>query len=175
MKSYTRALAALAVILCAPAANAALIEFTATSLGDNSWRYDYSVTNDTLADPLGYFVIDFDLDLYSNLRDQSGPLGWDILLLQPDPLIPAGGVFDALALDGGIALGTTLSGFALTFDFLGAGAPGSQPFTVLNFGTFEPVESGVATDVRSVPEPGTWSLMLPALLLLAFRRRARPN
>jgi hypothetical protein len=175
MRSYARAFVTLAALVCAPVANATFIEYSATSLGGNSWRYEYSVTNDTLADPLEYFVLDFDLSLYENLRDQVGPAGWDILLLQPDPLIPAGGVFDALALDGGITFGTTLAGFALTFDFLGPNAPGTQPFTVLDFGTFEPVESGVATDVNSVPEPGTLSLSLLALLLLAGTRRARPS
>jgi hypothetical protein len=177
MKSYARALAALAVLMCAPVANATLIQYSATSLGDSSWRYEYSVTNDTLADPLTYFVIDFDISLYANLRDQSGPEGWDILLLQSDPLIPAGGVFDALALDGGIGLGSTLAGFALTFDFFGPGLPGSQPFTVLDFGSFEPVESGVAVDVlpARVPEPATFALFLSGLLLLTGMRRFRPN
>jgi hypothetical protein len=43
------------------------------------------------------------------LADAVGPVGWDLLLIQPDTGIPATGYFDALALTGGIAVGHALA------------------------------------------------------------------
>lgn len=173
-----RILAGLLLAVGASNAGATMITFDATNLGGAAWRYDYSITNDTQAGGIDYFTISFDQALYSDLRGAAGPEGWDILLLQPDPGIPADGVFDSLALGPGIAFGTTLAGFSVTVDFLGSVLPATLPFLVMNPFTFEPVEEGVASLPASsppaaVPEPSTQILLASAILMaiVSVRRR----
>lgn len=175
MNVCVRALTALVALLCASVSHATLISYSATSLSDSIWRYDYSITNDTLPDSLSYFVLEFDRALYANLRDQAAPDGWDVLLLQPDLELPANGVFDSLALNGGIAFGDTLAGFSVTFDFLGQGLPLDQPFSVLDPFSFEQVESGAAQNdtVATVAEPRSLFMMSFGLLLLISGIRTR--
>ncbi|MCX7290578.1 hypothetical protein, partial [Janthinobacterium sp.] len=112
----------LALLLWAmSAAHAATIGYTATSLGGTQWRYDYTVSNTTLAIPIAEFTLFFSVGQYANLHSVSAAPGWDVLLVPPDPAIPASGYLDALALAGGIIPGATATGFSVTFDYLGAG------------------------------------------------------
>ena len=90
-------------IVSITAVQATTIDYTATELGSNRWRYDYTVTNDTLASPLEEFTIFYDELLYGQLLAVVAPGGWEPLAIQPDIAIPAAGFFDALALNGGIA------------------------------------------------------------------------
>ncbi|MEG1328423.1 MAG: hypothetical protein RSD99_26215, partial [Janthinobacterium sp.] len=120
----------LALLLCAMgAAHATSIGYTATALGGTQWRYDYTVSNTTLAVAIAEFTLFFSVGPYAMLHDISTAPGWDVLLVQPDPAIPASGYLDALALAGGIHPGATATGFSVTFDYLGAGSPGAQPFS----------------------------------------------
>jgi hypothetical protein len=161
-----RAALALVALVSAAVSHATIITTDATNLGDATWRYDYTITNDTLGGSLDYFVLAFDRELYANLRNAAAPVGWDILVLQPDLDLPDDGVFDALALDGGIAPGATLAGFSITFDFLGVNIPMSQPFSVLDPFTFDVVENGTAPVVAAVPEPSSSLLFLSGALIL---------
>ncbi|MEG1329263.1 MAG: hypothetical protein RSD99_30450 [Janthinobacterium sp.] len=125
--------ALLALLLCATsAAHAASIGYTATSLGGTQWRYDYTVSNTTLAMPIEEFTVFFSVGQYANLHSVSTLPDWDVLLVQPDPAIPASGYLDALALVGGIGPGGTATAFSLTFAYLGAGSPGAQPFSIID-------------------------------------------
>jgi MYXO-CTERM domain-containing protein len=65
---------------------------------------------------------------------------------------------------GGIPVGGAVSGFAVQFDWLGSGAPGAQPFDIVDPQTLQPLFSGT-----TVPEPA--GLLLLALAGLVARRR----
>ena len=104
------------------------------------------------------------------MADSAGPSGWDLLLIQPDTGIPAAGYFDGLALADGIALDDALGGFSVTFDYLGAGTPGSQLFSIVNPNSFDELDSGT-TKRFSVPQPGTLPLMLAGMGALAYWQR----
>lgn len=164
--------ALLALLLCAmSAAHAASIGYTATSLGGTQWRYDYTVSNTTLAVPIAEFTLFFSVGPYANLHDISTAPGWDVLLVQPDPAIPASGYFDALALAGGIAPGATATGFSVTFDYLGAGTPGAQPFSILDPVSFIELEAGI-TQAAAVALPSTpWLLLAGVLAMACLGRR----
>lgn len=161
-----------ALLLCAmSAAHAASIGYTATSLGGTQWRYDYTVSNTTLAVPIAEFTLFVSVGPYANLLNVSTAPGWDVLLVQPDPAIPASGYFDALALAGGIAPGATATGFSVTFDYLGAGSPGAQPFSILDPVSFIELETGL-TQAAAVALPSTpWLLLAGVLAMACLGRR----
>lgn len=161
-----------ALLLPLSAANASIIDYTSTALGGNHWRFDYTVHNDTLGTPLDEFTVFFDENLFANLAGATGPSGWDVLLIQPDTGIPAAGYFDGLALTGGIAFGDTLGGFSVTFDYLGAGTPGAQLFSIVDPNSFLELDSGL-TKSTSVPLPGTLPLMLAGMGAMAYWQRRR--
>ncbi|MBW3509200.1 hypothetical protein [Janthinobacterium sp. NKUCC06_STL] len=164
--------ALLALLLCAmSAAHATSIGYTTTSLGGTQWRYDYTVSNTTLAVPIEEFTLFFSVGQYANLHSVSTLPGWDVLLVQPDPAIPGDGYLDALALAGGIAPGATATGFSVTFDYLGAGSPGAQPFSILDPISFVELEAG-STQPAAVALPSTpWLLLAGVLAMACLRRR----
>ncbi|MBL8200339.1 MAG: hypothetical protein JNK40_05135 [Chromatiales bacterium] len=162
----------LALLATAPAP-ATTILYAATSQGGSSWRYEYSVINDSLEAPILEFTIYFPLDRYADLVVAGGPPGWDPLVAQPDADLPDDGFYDALALAGGIAPGATLAGFGVTFSYLGAGAPGSQRFEVINPGSLAMLDAG---NTALVPLPGSGPGLAAAVLVAAavrVRRRLR--
>ncbi len=159
-----------ALFLPLSVAHATTIDFTSTALSGDRWRFVYAIHNDTLGAPLDEFTVFFDENLFANLADSAGPSGWDLLLIQPDTGIPAAGYFDGLALADGIALDDALGGFSVTFDYLGAGTPGSQLFSIVNPNSFDELDSGT-TKRFSVPQPGTLPLMLAGMGALAYWQR----
>ncbi|MGK5045807.1 hypothetical protein ACQ4WP_07900 [Janthinobacterium sp. GB4P2] len=164
--------ALLALLLCAmSAAHSSSIGYTATSLGGTQWRYDYTVSNTTLAIPIEEFTLFFSVGQYANLHNVSTAPGWDVLLVQPDVAIPASGYLDALALAGGIVPGATATGFSVTFDYLGAGSPGAQLFSILDPVSFIELETGI-TQPAAVALPSTpWLLLAGVLAIACLRRR----
>ena len=163
----------LALLLCAmSAAHAASIGYTATSLGGTQWRYDYTVSNTTLAVPIAEFTLFFSVGQHAMLHDISTAPGWDVLLVRPDPAIPASGYLDALALAGGIHPGATATGFSVTFDYRGAGSPGAQPFSILDPVSFIELETGI-TQAAAVALPSTPWLLLAGVLAMAGLGRRR--
>ncbi|WP_219135269.1 hypothetical protein [Janthinobacterium sp. UMAB-60] len=163
----------LALLLCAmSAAHATSIGYTATALGGTQWRYDYTVSNTTLAVPIEEFTLFFSVGQYAKLHNVSTAPGWDVLLVQPDPAIPASGYVDALALLGGINPGATATGFSVTFDYLGAGNPGAQPFSILDPVSFIELEAGI-TQAAAVALPSTPWLLLAGVLAMACLGRRR--
>lgn len=151
------------------------IRYAATDLpdtipGEDLWRYEYAL--DAFPYDAGYgFSIGFDPAATTHLEgDPATPdPAWDVISLQPDPLIPAEGLFDALALVDSPPVAML---FEVTFVWTGASPPGPQPFVVYDPG-FGTVEEGVTV----VPEPDTGVLFSVGLTLVAtcYRRSRRSS
>jgi hypothetical protein len=168
----------LAVCLASSRAGATIIRYQLIPLGGIDYQYVYAVENDgTLGGgaPVALFDLLFDPTLYAEASltaATAAPLAnaWDELFLASAPGVPA--AYDALALAGGVADGATVSGFTVTFTWLGAGTPGSQPFEIYDPLTFALLEQGLTVNATPLP-PTTWLLGSGAAALLARRARAR--
>lgn len=153
-------------------ANASLISYDVTSLGGTTWRYDYTIANDSLEVPVEEFTVYFAAGSFLSLRSPAGPNNWDVLAVEPDTALPDDGFFDALALIGGLMPGGVQNGFSIEFDFLGSDTPGSQFFEfltasldILDVGFTQP-----AAAPAPVPEPASGPLFASALAWVTFRK-----
>lgn len=164
------------LLLLANPAKAIIIDYDLTSLGGDSYRYDYTVTNDGSLGAgvaLEWFAILFDPALYdesslSIVTPDPPASDWDELILGSGLLVDA--AYDVLALAGGVAPGDLVSGFAVEFTWIGAGTPGAQVFEIYDRQTLAVLETGLT----AVPEPSTLALLLlslPAIAVAAKRRR----
>ena len=151
-------------------AQATTISYKATNVAGATWRYDYTVTNDSLNAALFEFTVFFDRTQYENLAVQASPVAWDSLVVQPDNGLPDDGFFDSLNTATGMAVGASRSGFSVRFDFLGTGSPGSQAFHVVDPDTFLALQSG---NTFAVPLPGAGALLGTGALLLSGKARRR--
>lgn len=143
-------------------AQAAMVEYSAVSLGGDAWRYDYRVVNDGPAVAFDEFTVFFDAPGVRNLSVWASPGGWSSLVVQPDPQLPDVGYFDALNLAGVVPAGSSVSGFSVIFEALQGFVPGAQRFELIVSDPFQTVYSGVTeAAVSAVPLP------VPALLLAA--------
>ena len=146
------------------------ILFSTVDLGSDRWQYTYEVSNISLVEEINEFTIRFDYGLYDNLAiETSAPLSddWNEVVMQTEPAIMDDGGYDALELTGGIGVGQTVSGFSVSFDWLGTGAPGEQYYEIIDPETFAVINTGL-----TVPEPASmllWGLVGIGIL----RRKAR--
>ena len=176
---------ALAALTHPEQADALTIRFESVNIADVTTGEDlrqirYHVSGDINGSPIQAdqgFAIGFGLSLYRDLQDPPPPVNadWDELVLQPDPGIPDGGTYDALALIDDPSLSDP---FVLTFVWLGAGAPGSQPFTVNQFDAGGNLVAVLQTGVtqpfqQAVPEPATSAVIGAGVVALASLRRFR--
>ena len=147
-----------------------------------TYRYVYSITNNaaTGSAAIQLFDILFDTSLYQESSLQivtPAPLHtqWSEQLLSSAPSVPA--AYDALSLTGGIAAGSTVTGFSVQFTWLGTGTPGPQPFQVFDPNTFAVLQSGVTSTLPvGVPAASTLTLFLLGVglsLAAAFQMRER--
>lgn len=141
------------------------IQYEIADLGAGRWQYIYDVYNIDLTEEIEEFTIWFDYDLYDNLTVTTGILeppssSWNEIVVQREPVLKDDGYYDAVSVTSnpGISIGTAVSDFSVSFDWLGAGDPGSQFYEIVVPGT-SPVE--VIDSGWTVPEPVT-------LLLLAI-------
>ena len=143
------------------------IWYETSELGSGHWQYTYDVTNISLTVPIEEFTIWFDFGLYKNLAIETPDppaSNWSEIVIQPEPVLKDDGAYDARALGLGIGIGQTVSGFAVSFDWLGdAVMPGPQFYEIIDPVTFETIDSGY-----TIPEPAT--LVLLALGGMIFKR-----
>jgi hypothetical protein len=148
------------------------IQYEATDVGSGRWQYTYEVINISLTVAIEEFTIWFDYGLYDNLfiETLAPPAGdWDEVVIQPEPVLKDDGYYDALALTSGIGVGQMVSGFAVSFDWLGEGKPASQFYEIINPLTYETIDSG-----WTIPEPATILLLgLGGTILRRIHRRER--
>jgi len=144
------------------------IQYDVTNLGGSQFEYEYAITNDSLAFPIEEFTIWFDVGLYDNLVITTAELlasQWNEIILKDTGFgVPIG--YDSLTQSQGILPSETLSGFSVSFDWLGTGNPGTQFFEIVNPITFETIDSGFTVPI---PEPAT--LLLIGLGGALLRRR----
>lgn len=167
---------ALSLLFVANSSNATTINYELNDLGGSNWEYTYSVHNDTLSQDIEEFTIFFDYGLYSNLSVTGAPIDWDPIVVEPQEILsfPESGFYDALALSFGVAPAESLGGFSVSFNWLGADAPGAQYFEIVDPVDFTPIDSGMtsAAPASTVPEPGTILLVGTGLAgLVGLRKR----
>jgi hypothetical protein len=180
-------LAAIAILsLGAPAVagtpSSISVQSILTPLGGNVYRYVYSITNNGAAGSAAVKLFDvlFDTSLYTSLQivtpaNLQGQWSEKLLAAVP-PSIPT--TYDALALLGGVAPGTTVGGFAVQFTWLGSGLPGSQPVQIFDPTSFAQLQSAqtVVVDASTIPATSAPSLILMTVglaVIAAYYSRKR--
>ena len=157
-------------------ANAVIIESTLFSLGGNSYQFNYTITNDDIVSGFDEFSIYFDNTTYENLAVVASHADWDSVVLAAEMFLPLDypGVFDSIALVQPLGLGETISGFSVSFDWIGAGLPGVQNFDVIDAGSYTILQSGTTTlAAPEVPVPASLPLLASALAGLAALRQRK--
>jgi len=145
------------------------ISYTLAELGGGTWQYTYDVTNNTLAEGIDEFTVWFGIGSYENLTIETlNPPAdnWGEIVWQPDALLGDDGGYDALATGLDIGIGETISGFAVSFDWLGAGAPGSQFYEIIDPVTFDTIDSG-----WTVPEPATMLYLTIGIAIFTAKQK----
>jgi hypothetical protein len=143
------------------------VDLVDSAPGEDLWLYRYTVQGFD-ASPAHGLSIFFDHARTSALTLDglaAAPAEWDVLVLQPDALLPADGLFDALALE---PPGSSSGPLEVAFVWSGDAPPGVQDF-VLYDEQFAPIAAGLT---RLVPEPTTGLLVGVGLASLGARRRA---
>lgn len=153
------------------AAHAVSLQYKLFTLGDNKYRYVYTLNNNGGSGqtaPILLFDVLFDPAFYdeSSLKVVGNPgSAWNGIILSSGPGFPA--FYDAMAQSGGAPPGTTVNGFAVEFKWLPGGGqkPGAQPFRIYNSSSFDLLSQGVTTlaDTGQPPPPFQAPLPVPTL------------
>jgi len=134
------------------------IIYETSELGAGRWQYTYDVKNIRLTETIEEFTIWFDFGLYENLAVETPdpPASkWSEIVIQPEPVLQDDGAYDAKVLGLSISIGQVVTGFAVSFDWLGdAVMPGLQFYEIIDPDTYETIDSGL-----TIPEPATLLLL----------------
>lgn len=162
-------------------ASAAVVGANFTQQSGSAWTVDLSITNDGTPAEITGFTVYFSESLFADLVVDASPAEWDSIAVQPD-LVLGAGFFDTLLLDPSapLTLGQTQAEFRVAFTFLGAGAPSSLAYDIVDE-SYQVLASGftVAASTGAVPEPGT--ILLASLGLIGClgtsltRRSSQPE
>jgi hypothetical protein len=148
------------------------ILYQAEELGTGRWQYTYEVINISLTPAIEQVTIWFDFGLYENLAVESSyppAADWSEIVLQPEPVLKDDGAYDARVLVTGIGPAEEVGGFAVSFDWLAQGSPGSQFYEIVNPVTLETIDSS-----WTIPEPATLVLLCLGSVV-SCRGRHRPR
>ena len=144
------------------------IRYHTTNLSLGRWQYTYDVYNLSLQEEIKEFTIWFGVGSYDNLAIETldpPASNWDDVVWDPEPFLGDDGGYDALAKNLNIGVGEHVYGFAVSFDWLGPGAPTSQFYEIIDPVDFHTIDYGY-----TVPEPAT--LLLFSLGGIIVRRRS---
>ena len=148
------------------------IIYKTSELGAGQWQYTYEVNNISLTKTIEEFTIWFDFGLYEDLAIETPDppaSNWSEIVIQPEPVLKDDGAYDAKALGLGIGIDQVVTGFAVSFDWLGDGLmPGSQFYEIIDPTTYETIDSG-----WTVPEPGTFLLFCFSGAALCRKRKQK--
>jgi MYXO-CTERM domain-containing protein len=183
--SWVGAWVAALALFAPPSASAAAvsIEYSLVALGTpGRFEYQYTVKNLSLPTAVSWFSVDFDPYLYDEASlaiTSNGTGGWSEQLLASISVLGVPAQYDAFKTAGaGLDVGESETGFSVAFTWLGAGAPGSQGFTVYDVTTFDVLDVGATSTAivappNGLPEPSSAGLVTLALVGLAAGRRRR--
>jgi hypothetical protein len=164
--------------LAAPAgvlADGTEVQYQVTNVSGDEWQYSYAIQDSVPFVANEALTVTFYAALYTNMDSAPpSPAGWSAFSAPSDTTLMFDGIYTAAA----NADGASLSGpFTITFDYLGSGTPGSQPFSIdlfdSNGNLLSNVTTGVTTPLNAgVPEPATGLLLLTAgVALSGFKKR----
>ena len=158
-----------------PTAQAADIGYTLTPLGSDFWRYEYTLDNRAGGPAFNEFTVYFDLPNALQIVSFTVPSGWDGLVVQVDPGLPASGYIDAVHGAGLVASGSTVAGFTVAVHYAAGLTPGAQTFELAVAAPFQIVQTGMTS---AIPEPDASAMLLSGLAVfvwLARSNRPRPG
>jgi hypothetical protein len=169
LHSSVRAAIVLLALFSVGPARAVNVHYEVQSLGGTRWLYTYQLDRFPYATGYGFSVF-FDPDLYAAISTAAPAPGpdWNALVVQPDPGLGSEGFYDAEAL---FDDSTQFALFRVSFDWLGGGSPGDQPYEVREPSpSFGVVESGTTI----APEPALLAQhAVTALSIAALATRGR--
>ncbi len=179
-KKWLPALSASVLIItvaCPPDAKGLTINANLTNLADavpgqDLWNASFTLSSGVFQANQG-FTIYFEPLLSSDISAPLAPIpaGWDVLSIQPDPLLAAPGFLDGLALINNPSFSQP---FSVNFVWHGAVAPGAQRFETYKLNGGFAITATGQTTVSTIPEVGNgfgtgWALAAVAALS-ALRR-----
>ena len=151
--------------------NAAAIQVQVTSLGLDSYRYNYTLTGFTL---LANQELDirFDPTVYASISNGVAPSDYDLLLLQPNNPPGTAGDYRAFALVNNPSLAGP---FSVDVMLVHGASPGLQDYFINQYSPQGLLISSTfaGTTQSAIPEPATLSLGCMAVILGGVARAVR--